>query len=298
MKPQYTKRQHHFPQMMLKRFVNANGNLYMFDSVSNKIEPRTTETAGYQNHLYTVFYDNKKDDALENKFSLIENHAEALVNEAHALFTFPVSTAYIQYYALNNLPRLIEFLCILVTRTPKKVKIAHEHGASEKVIQTLVRNAKIRGYYDETAKAYINKVVSIKGFSFAEVIAELADDFRIKLLRGFDVNLCLSPEGSFIVSDNFATIERGLNFDLKHAESGQWWMADIKIHCPLSSQCCFTFTRRFDVKSSPKFSLVHINRSYVEAVNRLTCETKERYLYCASLNELETLLPHAQVRHC
>jgi hypothetical protein len=298
---QYTKRQHHFPQMMLKRFLNDTGKLYMYDNKSQEIKPQTTETVGYQNHLYSIFYNHTKDDILEKKFSRIEDDAEYLVNQALSLYWLPLSSGYfpeyLQDYSLNKLPRLIEFICILITRTPKRVGIVDMHGGSSKVIKTLIKKAKIGGYYDDTAKSYINKVQTVKGFSFVETVAQLVEDFQSKLLEGFDINLCFSSSGNFIVSDNYATIEHGPNFNFADAKSGQWWKADVTIFCPLSSRCCFAFTRRPSTANSPKFNIVNISSADIEKVNRITCNSKERYLYCASLDELRKFLPDAKIRH-
>ncbi|MDO9593285.1 MAG: DUF4238 domain-containing protein, partial [Erysipelotrichaceae bacterium] len=109
-KQQVTKRQHHFPQMMLKRFTNENNQIFMYDRVADKFsEPRSTETVAYQNHLYSVHYQTHKDDALEKKFSRIETQAEDVVNRILSVETNTPQDA----------QSLLEFVTILISRTPK-----------------------------------------------------------------------------------------------------------------------------------------------------------------------------------
>ncbi len=41
---QITKKQHHFPQMMLKRFIDNTNKLFMLDTETGNIKHKTTET--------------------------------------------------------------------------------------------------------------------------------------------------------------------------------------------------------------------------------------------------------------
>lgn len=278
-KQQVTKRQHHFPQMMLKRFTNENDQIFMYDNVAKKIStPRSTETVAFQNHLYSVHYETHKDDALEKRFSSIESDAESVVNRVLSI--------------TNNTPQdaqaLLEFVAILISRTPKFALLAETKGASNDMRLILEAKGRQKNLPEEAIQKYVDNMQSNKGFSFAETFHTLFEDLFFKLVENFNPLLCFSETGIFIVSDNYATLEPLEQVDPSHTD---WWTLNLRIHCPIASNVCLTFLPKEDPNQrgtrDMSWAKQNISIERVSAINALTAAQSERYLYCGNQDELK-----------
>ena len=282
---QVTKKQHHFPQMMLKRFTNKDGQIFMYDSVSKKVSaPRSTETVGYQNHLYSVHYEGRKDDALEKKFAKIESDAEHVVNK--------ILSKDIIDNAPSDIQSFLEFIAILISRTPKLVELAESKGSSERMQEILLEKGKEKGFQDSKIQSYLSKVQSNKGFSFANTFNTCFEDIFLKIVNNFNPLLQISTSDSkdFLVSDNYATFELIGNVAIDPSRT-DWWKLNMHIHCPVSSSVCLTFIPKDDPAKVDTGDLVwskkNIDNKIVSNINQLTSKQYERYLYCADENEIK-----------
>lgn len=278
-KQQVTKRQHHFPQMMLKRFTNENNQIFMYDSATNKLsEPRSTETVAFQNHLYSVHYETHKDDALEKKFSTIESEAEGVISRVLSIET--------------NTPRdaqsLLEFVTVLISRTPQNARIAETKGSSNDMRAILEEKGRKKALPEEAIQKYADSMQSNRGFSFAATFNTLFEDLFFKLVENFDPLLCFTSAGHFIVSDNYATFE-----PLEHIDPSRtdWWKMLIRIHCPIASNACLTFIPKHDPTKIGTHDLnwakLNISETRVSEINALTAKQQERYLYSGYQDELK-----------
>ncbi|MCB9985885.1 MAG: DUF4238 domain-containing protein [Micavibrio sp.] len=283
-KQQVTKRQHHFPQMMLKRFTNENHQIFMYDCVANKLsEPRSTETVAFQNHLYSVHYETHKDDALEKKFSKIESEAEDVVNRVLSIET--------------NTPRdaqsLLEFVTVLISRTPQNTRIAETKGSSNDMRAILEDKGRKKTLPEEAIKKYADSMQSNKGFSFASTFNTLFEDLFFKLVENFNPLLCFARAGHFIVSDNYATFEPVEQIDPYRTD---WWTMQIRIHCPIASNACLTFIPKDDPAKIGTLDLnwakLNISETRVSEINLLTAKQKDRYLYSGYQDELRKYITH------
>lgn len=281
-KQQVTKRQHHFPQMMLKRFTNENNQIFMYDRVADKFsEPRSTETVAYQNHLYSVHYQTHKDDALEKKFSRIETQAEDVVNR---ILSVEINTP-------QDAQSLLEFVTILISRTPKHALIAETKGASNDMRSILKEKGSQKGLPEEVIQKYADSMQSNRGFSFAVTFNTLFEDLFFKLVENFNPLLCFSNAGHFIISDNYATFEPLEQIDPSCSE---WWTMNLRIHCPISSNACLTFIPKDNPEKVGTLDLdwakLNISETRVSEINALTARQFERYLYCGDQDELKKLI--------
>ncbi|MHA1540026.1 MAG: DUF4238 domain-containing protein [Alphaproteobacteria bacterium] len=274
MNNQYTKKQHHFPQMMLKRFLNEKNNIFMFDKETNKIStPRTTETVAYENHLYSILDENNKDDSLEKQFSEIESENNNVIDR---VLEKDINSS------SDDLNSLLQFIPILFLRTPEKVKMAENKGQSEEMQKTIEKNAN----QNEENETFINNMKSKKGFIFASTFFHLAEDFFNKLVNNFDPCFLISSSGDFIVNDIYITVEP-IGAIEKNATN--FWDLNINIFFPLSSHICLRFSPKIDNISSSNisFSKENIDKETVLKINNSTSQHYQRYLYCGDRKELE-----------
>ncbi len=284
-KQQVTKRQHHFPQMMLKRFTNESDQIFMYDRVANKLsEPRSTETVAVQNHLYSVHYENHKDDALEKKFSTIESEAEGVVNRVLSIET----------NTQRDAQSLLEFVTVLILRTPRNARIAETKGSSNDMRAILEEKGRKKALPEEAIQKYADSLQFNKGFSFAVTFNTLFEGLFFKLVKNFNPLLCFASAGHFIVSDNYATFELLEQIDPSCTD---WW-AMHRIHCPIASNACLTFIPKDDPAKIGTHDLnwekLNISETRVSEINALTAIQQERYLYSGYQDELKKYIvtPH------
>lgn len=278
-KQQITKKQHHFPQMMLKRFTNENDQIFMYDRGAKKLSaPRSTETVAYQNHLYSVHYQTHKDDALEKKFSRIESEAEGIVNRVLSIETNTPQDA----------QSLLEFVTVLISRTPKFALLAEAKGASNDMRSILEERGREKNLPEEAIQKYADSMQSNKGFSFAATFQTLFEDLFFKLVENFNPLLCFSNANHFIVSDNYATFELLEQIDSSRTD---WWTMNIRIHCPIASNVCLTFLPKDDPAKIGTHDLnwakLNISDTRVSEINALTARQYERYLYSGDQDVLK-----------
>ena len=281
---QITKKQHHFPQMMLRKFLDNENKLHMFDEVSGNIKYQTTETVAYQNHLYTIHYEKGKDDSLEKKFSEIESRAVGVLER----FLSGNSST------LDDCKFVVEFVAILMMRTPQNVNIAEEVSNTEKMAQILRSEGKNRGVSEKEIEDFITELISQKGFGYAVTFSDSIKSRVEDLINHFDLKIVtIEDEGHyFMVSDNYATYEPLPNLEIKEGNN-DWYNLPIHIHCPLSSNKCLTFIpkeNKEDLNENLNWSYGIIDKQKVDHINQLTFHQKNRYVYSQSREQIEALI--------
>ena len=279
---QITKKQHHFPQMMLKRFLDDTNKIFMLDAQTGKINHQTTETVAYQNHLYTVHYAHGKDDGLEKKFSAIESRAEDVLGR------FLGSSN----HDIEDCKFVLEFAVILMIRTPKIVGIAENISKTEHMKETLLKRGSEKQISKEEIESYISDLHENKGFSYAATFSHSIAD-RLKLItENFDavVHTCSSDNVSFVVSDNYAVFEPLENLQIEEGKN-DWYNLPVHIHCPLAYNKCLCFTPKPNKNDKAAFnwSFAEVSEDHVNRVNQLAFRQKERYLYSASIDQIKAL---------
>ena len=151
----YTRKQHHIPVMILKRFIDSTGKIYMLDKEKG-IKHQKPENVGFVPHLYTVHYPDKKDDSLEKTFSVIENEISTILDN---LLINQKSISQLE------LQKLLEFTIIMMLRSPMVVNIAKEECVSNKTIAQLRQTAKEKAFLKKDAIVYqIQQTNNIPGY--------------------------------------------------------------------------------------------------------------------------------------
>lgn len=271
--------------MMLKRFTNESDQIFMYDRDANKLsEPRSTKTVACQNHLYSVHYQTHKDDALEKKLSKIESEAEGVVNRVLSIETNTPQDA----------QSLLEFVSILISRTPRFAILAETKGASNDMRSILEERGRQKNLPEVAIQKYADSMQSNKGFSFAATFQTLFEGLFFKLVENFNPLLCFASAGHFIVSDNYAAFEPLEQIDPSRTD---WW-AMHRIHCPIASNACLTFIPKDDPAKIGTHDLnwakLNISETRVSEINALTAIQQERYLYSGYQDELKKYIvtPH------
>lgn len=284
-KNQLTKRQHHFPRMMLKRFADESGKVFMLNGRNQEIVHSNLNSVAVRKHLYSVHIGDEKDDSLEQKLSSIESDADQALNRV---------LGDINYSDNRDFQAIIEFAVILMLRTPRVVEMSEDIGASDKMAETLRTKAKEKGFAPETAEEYIKSVQNHKGLSFAETFMHSFKERFGQIVENFDAHLCISdsPDCTFVVSDTYAAIEK--IGDLNEKELGtDWWKMPVQIYFPLSANHCLTLTPKKEIEKigSPTFdfSRTIVEENFIKKVNELAMQQKEAYLYAHSIKEIERL---------
>ena len=78
------KRHHYVPKMLLKRFVDNNGNLWVYrkDSSDQKVFPAKPDNVFLETDLYTQFdQTGTKDTSVEKQFSTLEGQADLVIEK-------------------------------------------------------------------------------------------------------------------------------------------------------------------------------------------------------------------------
>lgn len=281
---QITKKQHHFPQMMLKRFLDDTGKVFMLDAQTGKIKHQTTDTVAYQNHLYSIHYAHGVDDALEKKFSVIESQAETVLSRF----------LHTDNPDIEDCKFVVEFAVILMMRTPKNVVIAEDCSKTDKMKETLRRKGADKGISCEEIESYISEMHENKGFSYAATFSQSISD-RLKIItENFDTIIYTSNSDnvSYVVSDNYAIFEPLESLKVEEGKN-DWWNLPVNIHCPLASNKCLCFIPKANKKDEATFTwgFAEAKEGYVSKINALSFQQIERYLYSASKAQIELLQP-------
>ncbi len=284
-KKQVTKRQHHIPKMILKRFADNTDKVFMLDGKTGDILHLKLDSVAIRKHLYSVHLNDCKDDTLEQKFSLVESEAENIL-------THVLSNP--DYNNPDDLKKLIEFVIILMIRTPRVVKIAETTGASDKMAKTLREKATEKGFSEEKTENYITFIQNNRGASFAETFLHSFKERFSQITENFDAYLCRAekPRLTFVVSDTYAVLEAIGDIN-KNKFGTDWWKMAVQIYFPLSANHCIILTPKKDKSKIGKkvfeFGKISVNSRFIRRVNTLSFLQKENFLYGPCKKELERL---------
>lgn len=280
-KQKNTKVQHHLPQMLLKRFCDDTDRLYMLDKKNEKIpDPRSTESVGYVNHLYTIDNGVEKNICIETAFSKHESNASNLLDK---LLSRKCN------YTSKDATDLIQFISCLWIRCPKWVKMTENLSTNTDFQENLEARAIKERIEKSDFDMYIESINTAKGQAYANTLDYLVNDSYDKLTNNFTAYICFYDEGNLVLNDNYAIYEPCGNVTV----SENWYDLPIKVHFPLSSKCTLTFVSNKlltnDINTDGfVFNICTVENSidYISKLNALSYEYSERYVYC----ELENIL--------
>jgi len=274
--------QHIFPKMFLKNFVNENKNIFMFDTIKNKIsDPRNVNSVAKQKHIYTVVKGKKEDYTVEKKFSEIESHAAPLFKKIK-------ETGFVNI-TQQDLRELIDFIVLLFIKTPRATNAAEEVMKQDEVLLKMVE-------IDPKAERIAEACNKSKGLSYAITLPKHFL-YRHKVLTdNFDLFLLTSEEGSppFILNDTYCCFERVSSETHYQDDSIDWSKMNVKKHFPISNKHRISFIPKQD-KSRIGTSEITcrravISQSDVQIINRLSFAQKQRYSYCSEKQILENAI--------
>ncbi len=279
-----TKKQHHIPQMMLKRFTDTNNQICMYDREKKEwLYPRNIKSVGCRKHLYSIEDGDRKDDCLENCFSLIESDAEPVIERILS----------INKNTFDDVEKLVKFVVTLILRAPKFTEIVEKFGSSNYIARILEEQGRKERMPEDKIQRNLNNLKSKKGFSFAVTFDKLFEKIYSNLAENFDLYLCSSNTDNFIINDNYATFDTLDEnvFNKIYQNLINWATLDIKVYCPIDSNHCLTFIPKKDKKrigtDNVTFAECKISAENVSKINTLTVSQSERYAYCADPDEIK-----------
>lgn len=281
-KPQ---KQHHISQMLLRKFVNSDKQIYLFDSEKRKIEPRNTESVAKKRHLYTVRDKQTKsnpDYSLEEKFAQEESIACAAIERLREKNNTGNGLR-------DDLEIVGKFLVTLLLRTPKHVEMARQVSEREELQDTLRQNAVELGIGISEADKFIDRYTNKENYLYALTLPTLHKDYWRKFLSEFDIYLIQNETDTpFVLNDNYAVIDtKGKNF--KKGEITNWYEAVTAVHCPVAADCIISFMPKSDLdRKNTGNILLHyatIPKQEVQRINEVSYKQKSRYLY-GHINEI------------
>lgn len=277
---------HHIPQMILKRFKGKSGHIFMIDSKvsSIKVMARNPESVAYKRDLYSVHYGTKKDTSLEEKFSTIEGNASNIID---------LLVDDIGKIDQKSVLAIVEFVIILMFRSPKIVEMADVSGKTDEMINILRGHAEKRNFPIEKADLYFENIRNHKGFIYSEILHPIICERHNKLVENFDVMFCVAKNTfpKFILNDNYVIFDRIGQLDID-THGSDWWKMPIQIFCPLSSEVCLVFVPKKERRGESFFnySTINVESNFVMAINDKSNLQKDRYIYGSCEFELQRLI--------
>lgn len=275
------KRQHHIPQMLLKRFLGINEKIYLGNILKKKVEARSTETVGFVNHLYSIDIDGKKDDSLEVRFSIPEANANLILDklekDVHSI-------------THKDVCELIEFVVMLAYRSPLAVRLADKHSKSEKIRDTLLQESMGDQKKIEFSEQYFKQLKEQKGFAFSQMFTTVFRERVTMVIQNFDVILCdcTSVYPKFILQDNYVAFDF-IGQIPKEITGLNLWDSSIQFFCPLSKNFCLAFVPKKTKGSNTfNFSYRKMNPKFMENLNIKFLYQAINYIYSSC--PLEALL--------
>lgn len=282
-----SKRHHHIPRMILKRFspLGREGGIYFYDSLKGgKIQDRNIVSVAREDDLYSVISEGIIDVSLEEHFSAIESNADLILDKIFFLGINQLSSDEISF--------LIMFVISLMYRSRRFVKLAGTFSGSDNIKEILHSTAKENNFSQETADKFYDDLVNIKGFAYQKTFEFVLQERHEKFIEHFDV-LIATCEGSypkFILQDNYATIIPVGSFS--NLTDKSLWEHPIQIICPISADASFIFIPKSKNLGKKMFNLStkEVGHNFVMDVNRVSFNQKERYMYGSCLFEMTRLI--------
>jgi len=273
--------------MFLKGFTNENGQIFMYDAVKNRIsDPRNPNSVAKQKHIYTVIKGDYKNYKIEEKFSEIENHAKKLFEK--------INTSGFENIHEKEIPELIDFIVFISIRTPRATNIAEEVMQNEGVL------SEMRAINPSDAEKHIQACKQKKGLSYAVCLPEYFKGRHKVLTDSFDLFLLTSEDGSppFVLNDTFSCLEMLSLEQHYNGENIDW--SRVKKYFPVSNKHCVSFVPKSDRDKlgtpTLKYSRDVITSHYVNIINRLNYQQRERYAYCSNKEVLSKFANEVQHR--
>ncbi len=283
----YTKKQHHIPVMILKRFSDNAGMVYILDVERNMTRRQRPKETGFIKHLYSMIFEDKKDDLIEKAFSKIESENNQILDKL-LIDKIPLTELETQ--------KIIEFTITLMLRSPQVVKIADEEGSSSEMADKLRKISIEKSIPKTEVEKYITDINKIKGFSYANTLSTQYKQRATQILENYDAILCKAKEGrEFILSDRYITIlpqeEYIKNQDRLIEKHGtDWWKMPIEIACPLSKTHALVFVPKSNKQNigtmKTSFKELDITIEQIDRINHSCREQKDGYLYASNPNLL------------
>ena len=221
------KRQHYIPEMILRRFTDSDGLIWVGDGT--KVFPTNPKNAFVAGHLYTKsdFSNAQKDGSTEAFFDSIEksdeyeNHLNEIESKAG-----PVIEQVVKQARRGRCPQLSpclndalkRFIVAQACRTPEaQARVQASHGIEDPFFDAFKQNADLDGYplpnkdllYQNTA------ITKVKRTTLTNISASFAAGDRPKTAQEIqtflkETGLCISviriPDRGFIIGSHGITI--------------------------------------------------------------------------------------------
>ena len=222
-----TKRQHYIPRMLLKRFCDAEGFIYVGDLIARTVFRQNLSNAFVKNHQYTryLYEDESRSMEYESRLSEIESAAAPVIEEV------------VSSLSANKLPDLSDaarlalkrFVFSLARRTREsQSRVAAMNDDEEAFYQAACRLAQEQNYpqlpsketllSDERTPMLVKKVMHNvhAGFAAGDDTAIAAKEPKFCKETGFHFGTLRNSGSELVIGSHGITLHDAEDRDNKH----------------------------------------------------------------------------------